>query len=328
MHSMTDASRFHLQETEWESRERPRIYMVSVDYETSASEYVERTGSYWRLWSFYRFYQEPYLLEYVERTLQHGCRLFLDSGAHSWQMHSRGAVGKVVQYDKVSATEREREKFFQAYIDFCHEHGWKFETYANFDYVEHSPTVWSMQQKMESRGLRPIPTVHGDSGEEWMQRYIDEGHRYLGVGAGARWGSQLKILPYLDKVFNLAARHKIRLHGYGMTSWQILLGYPWFSVDSSTWMKVRAHGQIIVPINGRIHNVKITHIPTHQLESIRRIVERKGFDFHLMCGDSYETNQHAWRERGIWNMYVLQNLWDLDLATPAQWGAGWGALLR
>ena len=92
-----------------------------------------------------------------------------------------------------------------------------------------------VQHELEGQGLYPTPTIHGDDGLEWMRQYIDEGHVLLGIGRGSRWGSRIKMLPYLDRVFNLAEKRGVLLHGFAVTDVELMLRFPWYSVDSISW---------------------------------------------------------------------------------------------
>ena len=39
----------------------------------------------------------------------------------------------------------------------------------------------------------------------------------------------------------------VKVHGFAMTSWSLMSRWPWWSVDSATWIKLAAYGWIILP---------------------------------------------------------------------------------
>ena len=57
-----------------------------------------------------------------------------------------------------------------------------------------------------------------------------------------------RIKFHLDNLFlKYVLNSKIKIHGFGITSLELLLRYPWYSVDSSTWKRKGIYGCIIVP---------------------------------------------------------------------------------
>jgi hypothetical protein len=56
---------------------------------------------------------------------------------------------------------------------------------------------------------------------------------------------------WLDNVFSAITdshgRPLIKTHGFGITNPRMLLRYPWFTVDSTTWSLTPGYGQIMVP---------------------------------------------------------------------------------
>jgi hypothetical protein len=53
-----------------------------------------------------------------------------------------------------------------------------------------------------------------------------------------------QVMPYIT---NKDGTAKMRWHGFGVTSYEIMKRYPWFSCDSTSWMRAGAMGQIKVP---------------------------------------------------------------------------------
>lgn len=62
-----------------------------------------------------------------------------------------------------------------------------------------------------------------------------------------------KLIPWLDNLFknylcNKDGTARVKLHGFGLTTMKLLLRYPWYSVDSTSWMMTSNMGSIYVPL--------------------------------------------------------------------------------
>ena len=86
------------------------------------------------------------------------------------------------------------------------------------------------------------------------------------------------LRPALDDIFSTiicgrGGMPRVKIHGFAATSIPLMCRYPWYSVDSSTWIKTAAFGQIVVPrkVSGEF---KFTDIP-HKIEITYRSPRRK-----------------------------------------------------
>ena len=166
--------------------------------------------------------------------------LFLDSGAFSAQM-------------------KQLEINLDDYIKFVKEHEHVLEIYANLDVVgmpgeppdrRSAEKTLENQKKMEAAGLKPLPAFHLGEPFEFLQYYIDN-YDYLALG-GIAGDSGNKLIPWLDKCFarficDADGMPKIKIHGYGITALTLMMRYPWYSVDSTSWVLGGRLGSIYVP---------------------------------------------------------------------------------
>jgi hypothetical protein len=97
---------------------------------------------------------------------------------------------------------------------------------------------------MRRAGLNPMPVFHWGEDLRWLERYIDDGHDYIGVSAPKN-GPIEQQLDWLDRVY--ARVGNVRTHGFGITNPALLLKYPFASVDSTTWALSPGYGRILVP---------------------------------------------------------------------------------
>ncbi len=82
--------------------------------------------------------------------------------------------------------------------------------------------------------------------EEYMQ-YAD----FVSIGGMVPISYQ-QLLPWLDDLFSNIlcdsdGNPRIRVHGFGLTDQRLMFRYPWYSVDSSTWIRVSRMGMILTP---------------------------------------------------------------------------------
>jgi hypothetical protein len=175
--------------------------------------------------------------------------LFLDSGAYSaW---SKGEDIKI-----------------EDYIEFVRDHEELIWHYVNLDVIPgkfgHRQTgagsqgeiersadgSYKNQQIMRDAGLSPIPVFHQGERMYWLERYLKDGEKYIGLSANkfVRPNEQQR---WLDQCFNLLCdkegRPFVKTHGFALTSFPMMTKYPWYTVDSTTWSLTPGYGQLIIP---------------------------------------------------------------------------------
>lgn len=182
---------------------------------------------------------------------------FLDSGAHS--IYTREVIDK--KNEHVHGTDKYRfyrTRAFKAYCDeyaaFIKEHGWAMDFYANVDAIFSPTDTWRIQQYLENEhGLKPVPVIHWGTDIKWIHHYLDRGYTYLGIGGLGQEVTKDQYYQWADRVFSVLCpesngyRPIVKTHGFAMTSWELMRRYPWWSVDSASWIKAAAYGMIYVP---------------------------------------------------------------------------------
>ena len=165
--------------------------------------------------------------------------LFLDSGAFS-------AWTQGIPID------------IQDYIEFIKQHLDILEVYANLDVIGlggkqpnrlTAEKTLENQKIMEEAGLNPLPCFHFGEPFEFLQYYIDN-YEYLALGVAGNSGNA--IIPWLDECFenyicDAKGMPRIKIHGFAITSLKAMLRYPFYSVDSTSWVMTSRTGSIYVP---------------------------------------------------------------------------------
>lgn len=157
--------------------------------------------------------------------------LFLDSGAFS-------AWSQGVEID------------IQEYIQFIKDHQDIIDVYANLDVIGEAEGTYQNQKIMENAGLNPMPVFHQGEPEKYLRRYL-RNNSYIGLG-GMVGTSAISLSPWLDRLFSEYLTDsqgfpKVKVHGFGLTSLKLMLRYPWYSVDSTSWVTTSRMGSIYIP---------------------------------------------------------------------------------
>ncbi len=171
------------------------------------------------------------------RRIQTKPRIFLDSGAFTAHR-----LGKTIN--------------IRDYIHFLHERGELFDAYANLDVIAvngyrgswmTAERTLEHQRIMEAEGLHPVPCFHYGEPYDFLQHYISN-YDYICVSAPKGAGQR----EFLDTCFyryicDSQGVPRVKVHGFAITSIELLLRYPFYSVDATTWMIIGRYGSILVP---------------------------------------------------------------------------------
>lgn len=155
-------------------------------------------------------------------------------------------------------------EYVDAYVAFVNEYAAGINHYANIDVLpfrgEMKPPegktshdlTWRNQQALEERGLTPVPVVHYKAPMTVLHRYLDAGYDFIGLGGLVGSTMQDSCKAWIDRCFDIICdtpdrMPKVKVHGFGVTSHRLMLAYPWYSVDSTSWTKIGAYGGILIP---------------------------------------------------------------------------------
>jgi hypothetical protein len=183
--------------------------------------------------------------------------LFLDSGAHSlFNKSFAGVSGKKGVHSRMTADysyaeSPEFKKYLDDYIKFVHDNKEYLNVYVNLDVIFNPEATWKVQQYMESQGLSPMPVFHYKEDFKWLKHYIDN-YEYIGIGGLGQDITREKFIKWADQVFSIICDTpdrlpKVKTHGFALTSLKLMLRYPWYSVDSTSWVLTSRFGSVYVP---------------------------------------------------------------------------------
>lgn len=209
-----------------------RGYLLLTEEERRMRDKVE-----WMLESYHYIHSQ----RYVDKIRAKGNRVFLDSGAFS-------AMTKGVTIDL-----RKYVNYIKANIDII-EHVDGQPVASVLDGIGDPYKTYCNQLEMEHLGVRPLPCFHYGEDERYLEWYV-QNYSYITLGGMVPISTpQLKI--WLDRIWGKYltfpdGRPRIKVHGFGLTTPSLMARYPWYSVDSSSWIRLGWAGSIIMR-NGKM----------------------------------------------------------------------------
>ena len=196
--------------------------------------------------------------------------IFMDSGAYSLYnnevLKKQGADGKQLAVQALGIRGKDYSfynlaqgspfrRYCDTYAKFIKKTQGQEVLVVNVDALQNPEVTWQVQCYFEQEhGLYPVPVVHAGEPIKYLARYLESGkHDLIGIGGLGHSISLTTYLKWADSVFGMIcpASNKylptVRTHGFAMTSWKLICRYPWWSVDSATWVKLSAYGWLYVP---------------------------------------------------------------------------------
>lgn len=251
----------------------------------------------------------------TERVLRaefgHNKCFVIDSGAHTF--FGMAGIVAVSTYDTSETANlpsyQEAVSYYDAYIEWLLEFKdyYSYAVELDLQEVYGKDFVLQYRDKLRAVGLmRKIITVMhtGDSFLDFKTMVDTSESRYVAV-QGIRLGE--KPLPYLQLI-KYAYENDCKIHGFAFTRGRLLLQYPFYSVDSSSWSVSVRFGCIQVCNGLRMLTVQPTpenfikyRFPI-QYHNTQRASEhsKEKLEFGLQEYSKWARNLTAlWESRGI-----------------------------
>jgi len=297
---------------------KPLIYFSGVGSSGGDELELIKQGAKYRCYSYAYacrdgFYYQKSVEKAMKTSLENNVGIMMDSGAasfHGWQKKGlRKVGGKFSVRDEVTL----RDGVIKNYVKYVKQREKDWDFYLTFDYVKQCPVIYGVQKRLEKLGINPVPVFHGDEPIDWFKRYCEEGHKLICLGSVRRSNKNYRV--YFDRVFNMAEKYGVLLHGLAITSLSLMFGFPWYSVDSATWAKVAAFGCVLTTSDtvndtfGYIHmsnkrhgqsrGIEYCELDKFQKKQLERVVNDDGFDVKDLVEDG--------AKRSLYNIYVFSH---------------------
>jgi hypothetical protein len=172
----------------------------------------------------------------VDAMRRDGVRVFLDSGAFS-------AFTQNVTID------------IEGYCDYIKKNGDIILVASVLDGIGDPLKTYQNQRIMERNGVNPLPCFHYGEDERYLQHYIDN-YDYITLG-GMVPINKKQLQLWLDRIWDRYLTDKDglpirKVHGFGLTRVGLMQRYPWYSVDSSSWVQNARTGGVMIPGIGAV----------------------------------------------------------------------------
>jgi hypothetical protein len=177
---------------------------------------------------------------------------FLDSGVFSLRIDAEKYAKEKGVPVKTYYDSPEYWKYVDNYAEFVKKYKRGIDYYANVDVIGDPVLSWRNQKYLEEKhGLSPVPVYHISEEYSWYYKYAER-YDYICIGGWAATnGNKEQKTKWIDRCFRIVCDSKSiptkKLHGFGITSWKLLIDFPWFSVDSTSWIQLGAYGVILIP---------------------------------------------------------------------------------
>lgn len=172
-------------------------------------------------------------------------RFFLDSGAFTaW------SSGKDIDLDEYCEFIRANIEYLDVYASLDCIPGSKDKPATPQERDRAALQSWENYLYMKNAGLDPLPVYHYGEDPRWLEQMLEYGCQYIGIGGLVGIPSKLRR-HWLDRVFTRLTDDSgnpiIKTHGFGMTAIPLIFRYPWYSVDSTSWLKATMSGAVYLP---------------------------------------------------------------------------------
>lgn len=240
----------------------------------------------------------------MKRVQESGKPIFLDSGAYS--MFTQGIAVDL-----------------QSYADFIIAHEALLITASNLDEIGQGKETesYANQKTLEGMGVKVQPVFHVRDNDYWLEKYLDEGYDYIFIG-GMVPETTKYLQERLDHLWGTYLTDQkgmplVKIHGFGLTVLTLMERYPWYSVDSTSWVLTGRFGSIFVRlpsgkavklvISGKSPRKKDLDVHYETLAPIYRKEFDRLFAERGMTGEGLRDDY--WK-RDIWNIAFFKDLCD------------------
>lgn len=220
------------------------VYQQSWDKEKN----LQLAGAVNRLYSFF-YIRKKRIKETFLKLIEEGIsNVMIDSGAHSVAT-TKESISIEEYANWLLTLNLDLSKHVFVNLDVVpFQHGDSMPTVQQFD--KSAAEGWENLRYMESLGLHPIHVFHGGESWSWLKKLMDN-YEYIGVAASRLSVGVSARYSWLDTFWNRVTDDKgfpiRKVHGFALTSPEIMIRYPWFSLDSSSWNQFGVYGELLVP---------------------------------------------------------------------------------
>lgn len=174
--------------------------------------------------------------------------------------------------------------------------------------------TWQNQLYMEQKGATPLPCFHFGEDERYLEWYVER-YPYITIGGMVRTSAE-DVMQWLDRIWNRylldgAGRPKLKVHAFGVTTISLMERYPWWSVDSSSWIQAASFGSIYTVEHGPIAVSALSpsrHEANRHLSTLPEVVRQHVEQQLAEEGFNYARLSTVYQSRAAFNMLGYMKL--------------------
>jgi len=243
-----------------------RLYFATWLAERPQKDVLDKYDIKRRLLSFQRIRQSKPIVTLEEHTLP-DLEIMLDSGAFSaW---TRGIP---IDIDDYAQFVLDNPGVFSIVANLDVIPGSKGRTPTQVEINKAAQAGWENWKYLEKKlpGTKILHAFHYGESDAWLKKIMGETD-YLAIGGIAMGLTTLQRQAWLDDLMQRVltdddGRPVRKFHGFGVTSLDILKRYPWFSVDSTSWVLTGRFGGVYIPLGSADHKVVFSEQSPKQSE--------------------------------------------------------------
>jgi len=241
-------------------------------------------------------------------------KIMLDSGAFSaWMKQKKISLNDYIQYIKKN----------EEYVDYIVNldvipGSFGKKNLSKKDIKKSAKLGWKNYKKIINSGINEskiIHVFHQDEDFKYLKQMMNK-MDYIGISPANDRTTNEKI-EWLNKcmkyILNKKGRPIIKFHGFAVTSLPLILKYPWYSIDSTSWVTFGRYGAILMPKTtlGRLDYRKppnvifvsdkstkkdivgkhIDSVSKYERKKIKEYIEEMGFSFSKLTSDGLERDR-------------------------------------
>ena len=175
-----------------------------------------------RLESFYYISKReiPFISKYND--------FLLDSGAFTFMSSSKGGVNW--------------DEYIKKYAEFINQYNVKHFFELDIDSIVGIKEVERLRRNLEQlTGKQCIPVWHKSRGKEYWLKMIKD-YKYVAIGGIVTREIKPREYPFFTWFLNEAKKENCKVHALGFTNLKGLEKYPFYSVDSTSWLSGNRFG--------------------------------------------------------------------------------------
>lgn len=209
--------------------------------------------------------------EFMENIKKHDINFLLDSGAFSFM-------------NKFTA---DFDVWVEEYANFINKHNIDLFFELDIDSIVGLKEVENLRNKLEKlTNKQCIPVWHKSRGKDYWLKMISD-YKYCAIGGIVTKEIKPNEYPFLNWFLSEAKKQNCKVHGLGYTKTTELNKYPFYSIDSTSWLSGSRFAHIYYFENGIINQ---RQKPKGKKMVNYKIVDKNNFNEWIKFQKYAETN--------------------------------------